>query len=129
MILKFYKKSVVWGLVASLLNLLLVVAPGSTMMAIPLEAGQPVQSLSQNTDAMPCHDHIKSESAQRESVCDQHTGSNCETDCASCFLAHIGIPVHSRQFMQEAGTYMEGISIGLISHSYSPNPPPPKHFS
>jgi hypothetical protein len=129
MILQFYKKSVVWGLIASLLNLLLVVALGSTMMAIPLEAGQPVQSLSQNTDAMPCHEHMQSASDQRESACDQHTDANCETDCASCFLAHIGVPVHSRQFTQETGSCIEGISIRLIGLSYSPNPPPPKRFS
>ena len=127
--LQFYKKSVTWGLIASLLNLLLLVASADTIMANPLETGQPDHSQSQNTDTVPCHNDMVSAPDQGESACDQHLDNSCEYDCTSCVLAHIGVPVHARHFIQGSATYMEGIAIRLVSLSYNPNPPPPKHFS
>ncbi len=112
-----------------MLNLLLFVAPGSTVMAGSLETGQADHNQSQNADAVSCHEDLISTSGTEESACDQHPDNTCESDCTTCVLAHIGVPVYSRLFIQESTSYMDGVSVKLIHLRYSPNPPPPKHFS
>lgn len=126
------KKPITWLLIASLLNLLLIAAPGASAMANNhLLGGLPTANTeSMEMDAQGCHEAIPEAMSMDSSDCPYcEEGSTCEDRCDYCGQLGMAFPDAAAETLTGEHSFNPAAPLYLGRTTVPPPPPPPIYLN